>query len=172
MRRLSLALLMLAASPAAAEVADKGPGHFTLRMSAPSPLSPDRLWARLVDWSSWWDGAHGYSGDAGNFALTLAPGGTLHEKWAGGIVVHAWLVQALPGRLLRLSGGLGPLQSLPVAAVWDIGIAPEGTGSRVQFTYRVAGDATARLDTLAPAVDQVMTAGLARLAEAPLPKVP
>ena len=165
MKAPALALLLLAATPAAAEVREMGPSHFTLGMSATSRLPPDRLWARLIDWKSWWDGAHSYSGNAGNFQLTLAPGGTLQEQWAGGVVVHSRLLQARPGRQLRLSGGLGPLQSLPVEAVWDIGIAPEGTGSRVQFTYRVAGDATARLDKLAPAVDQVMTAGLARLAE-------
>jgi hypothetical protein len=58
MRVAALALALLAASPTAAEVSDKGPGHFTLRMSAPSALPPGKLWARLIDWKSWWDGAH------------------------------------------------------------------------------------------------------------------
>jgi hypothetical protein len=39
----------------------------------------------------------------------------------------------------------------------------------VAFSYKVSGDAGAGLDTLAPAVDEVMTAGLFRLAQATPP---
>jgi len=78
-------------------------------------------------------------------------------------VLHAKVLRVLPGRQLRLSGGLGPLQALPVSAILDITLTPEREGTRVLLTYHVGGPASADLGRLAPLVDAILADALARL---------
>ncbi|WP_017667793.1 SRPBCC domain-containing protein [Sandarakinorhabdus sp. AAP62] len=162
MRAIALALL-LAAAPAGAAVTSSAPDGFVSRSEAVVPQPPAAMWAALVNWGAWWDPAHSYSGKPGVLTLEIKPGGLLHEQWPGGNVWHAQVVNALPPALLRLQGGFGPLQALPVNAVLDFTLKPEGSGTRLTMTYRVAGSSASKLDTLAAPVDAVMSAGFARL---------
>lgn len=164
MRRLALlAALAALAAPAAARVESAGPDGFVSVNSALVPVAPAALWAALVNWGGWWDPAHSYSGKPGQMQLDLKPGGLLHEQWPGGSVAHAVVVNALPPALLRLNGGFGPLQALPVNAVLEFGLKAEAGSTRLTMTYRVGGPATSKLDVLAGPVDSVMSAGFARL---------
>jgi uncharacterized protein YndB with AHSA1/START domain len=140
-----------------------GPDGFVSRSEALIPQAPTSVWAALINWSGWWDPAHSYSGKPGGVVLEPRAGGRLHEDSARGSVEHARVVNALPPTLLRLHGGFGPLQSLPVNAVLDFTLKAEGTGTRLTMTYRVAGAPVSKLDTLAAPVDAVMSAGFARL---------
>jgi hypothetical protein len=157
------AAVLLAARPAAAEVREARADGFVSVNEAVMPLLPAQVWQEVIKWSAWWDPAHSYSGKPGVLRLDARAGGTLSERWEGGSVEHARVVNAMPPALLRLQGGFGPLQALPVAAVLDIAIKPDGNGSRLTMTYRVAGAAASKLDTLAAPVDAVMSAGFARL---------
>ena len=65
--------------------------------------------------------------------------------------------------LLRLDGALGPLQNMAVTGVLSFALAPDGPGTRVTMTYRVAGALTMDSTKLAPLVDQVMGIQLNRL---------
>lgn len=161
MRALGFALLL--AAPASAELTEAAPDHFVSRSEAVVTLPPDRVWAALIDWPAWWDKAHTYSGSAAALHLEPRSGGPLQERWAGGSTLHATVLTAMPPRLLRLSGGFGPLQSLPVTAVVDFALRPEGAGTKVTMIYRVSGAPAWKLDTLAAPVDAVMSAGFARL---------
>ena len=160
---LPLFVLALAAIPARAEVREVRPDGFMLVSEAVLPTPPDRVWAALVNWSGWWDPAHSYSGQPGVLKLGPRAGGTLSESWPGGSVEHARVVNAMPPSLLRLVGGFGPLQSLAVNAVLDFRIKAENGNTRLTMTYRVAGSAADKLDTLAAPVDAVMSAGFDRL---------
>ena len=64
-----------------------------------------------------------------------------------------------------LSATLGPLQDLGVNAILTFTLDPNGTGTTVLVTYRIAGDATAGLGKLAPIVDQVIGDQVRRLAK-------
>ena len=150
-------------TPAMAEVRSVGPEGFVSENEAVMPLLPEQLWRAVIDWAAWWDPAHSYSGKPGSLRLDARAGGTLSEAWPGGSVEHARVVNAMPPALLRLIGGFGPLQSLPVNAVLDISIKPDDMGSRLTMTYRVAGSAGTKLDALAAPVDAVMSAGFDRL---------
>jgi uncharacterized protein YndB with AHSA1/START domain len=165
MHTLFLALVSagLLAAPALAKVETSAPDGFVSASSALVPLPPAAVWTALTNWSAWWDPAHSYSGKPGMLRLDVKPGGLLSEQWPGGQVWHAQVVNALPPSLLRLHGGFGPLQSLPVNAVLDFSLKAEGSGTRLTMTYRVAGSAVSKLDTLAAPVDAVMSAGFARL---------
>lgn len=159
---LSLVLLSLAV-PAVAKLESSAPDGFVSVNEALVPLPADNLWAAVTNWSNWWDPAHSYSGKLGAIMLDPQAGGLLSERWAEGSTTHASVVTVMPPALLRLSGGFGPLQSLPVNAILDITLKPEAGGTRLKMIYRIGGPAATKLDTLAAPVDAVMSAGFARL---------
>lgn len=159
--KLLAALILASATPAAAGVTASAPDGFVSRNEAVVPLAPAQVWAALVQWDRWWSPDHSYSGKAPT--LKAVAGGGLVESWPGGEVLHATVVNSLPPTLLRLNGGFGPLQSLPVNAVLDFQLRPEGAGTKLVMIYTVAGNASAGLDKLAVPVDAVMSGGFARL---------
>ena len=59
---------------------------------------------------------------------------------------------------LRMTGGLGPLQALPVFAVMNVGMKAAGTGTEVTFTYSASGYFPDGLGSLAAPVDAVLGA--------------
>jgi uncharacterized protein YndB with AHSA1/START domain len=161
MRRLIAAIAVITAStPAHAELREATPNGFVSAHEAVVAVPPAAVWAALVAWQDWWPAQHSYSGKAP--ALELKAGGALSERWAGGEVLHATVVNMLPPKMLRLRGEFGPLQSMPVTAVLDFILKPEGNGTKLAMQYRVAGGA-ATLASFAKPVDGVMAEGFARL---------
>jgi len=158
-----LLLAATLAGPAQAAVLKSAPDGFVSESSAVIGERPDRVWRALTSWSKWWDKAHSYSGKAGAIQLDARGGGQLLERWDKNSVQHAVVLTAVAPSSLRLSGGFGPLQSLPVNAILEFTMRAEGTGTRLTMTYRVAGTAASNLDTLAVPVDSVMTEGFGRL---------
>jgi hypothetical protein len=80
-----------------------------------------------------------------------------------GGVRHMEVVRFAPGKTLVLSGALGPLQSMAVAANLTIQIAPAGTGAKLEATYAVTGYYPGGLNTLASPVDGVLNDQFTRL---------
>lgn len=157
-----VALFALAcAAPAHADVAASAPDGFTLRNTVLIAKPPSQVWSALVAWDRWWSPAHSYSGKAPR--LDARAGGALAESWPGGSVAHAYVLNAQPDKLLRMQGGFGPLQTLPVVAILSFALVAEGAGTRLTMTYSVAGPTSAKLDGLAPIIDGVMSNGFDRL---------
>ena len=81
---------------------------------------------------------------------------------------------ARPGKLLRIRGALGPMQEMAVTAVLTVKLAPTASGgTEATVTYRVSGDASHKIDTFIPGVDQVIGlqfGAFAAYASAPPPK--
>lgn len=165
MHKIVAALLAsgLIAAPASARLESSAADGFVSVNEALLPLPAGQVWATVTGWSAWWDPAHSYSGTPGAISLEPQAGGMLVERWPGGSTTHARVLTVMPPALLRLAGGFGPLQSLPVNAILDIVLKPEAGGTRLKMIYRVGGPAASKLDTLAAPVDAVMTAGFARL---------
>lgn len=168
--RFMFALAVLATTlgmPAAhAEVAHASPSAAQFHFQAESAAAPAHAWRALADIGHWWGSDHTYSGDARNMRLDARAGGCWCERWAHGQVEHmrVVLVSDQDGqRLLRLSGGLGPLQEMGVTGVMTFTIAPHGAGSTIRMDYRVAGDPSLGLDQISPGVDQVLTEQFDRL---------
>jgi hypothetical protein len=159
--------LLPAAAPAA--VLASGPGGFVVRVEALYPGEPADAWRRLVRPQDWWDAAHTYSQDAKRLTLELRPGGCWCERLDdGGFVRHMEVVYVAPRALLRLYGGLGPLQRMGAAGALSFTLKAEPSGgTRVVAEYAVAGYAPAGLTEIAGAVDQVLAAQLARYAARP-----
>lgn len=172
--RIALALLLAGGAPARAEVVTKADNGFNVRVAAHVTAKPAEAWKTIVAPSLWWQAQHTFSGDAANLVLDPVPGGCFCERLplpkdatkgerAGG-VQHMRVLYAEPGKALRLSGALGPLQSEAVQGTLTITIKPTETGSRIVFDYVVGGYMRYPVAEIAPAVDKVMAAQLASLA--------
>jgi hypothetical protein len=84
----------------------------------------------------WWDREHTYSGDAKNLSIDPRPGGCFCEALPphGGGVQHAMVVLAIPGKTLRMVGGLGPLQESGLAGALTFEFADRGAGTYVTMS--------------------------------------
>jgi uncharacterized protein YndB with AHSA1/START domain len=126
--------------------------------------APADVYRLLVKPQRWWDGAHTYSGAASNLRLDARAGGCFCEKVRQGSIEHGRVIYADPGKLLRLDAALGPLQEMAVNGVLTFKLEPDAGGTRITMTYRVAGAFSMKGAQIAPAIDQVMTGQLNRLA--------
>lgn len=166
-----LALAAFAMGPTShAEVTAFTPGSFTVKHEVTVPLPPRMAYQRLLLIHEWWDPAHTYSGSASHLTLDTNPGGCWCEQLAdGGFVEHMHVILAWPGKMLRLSGGLGPLQEIGASGVLTYSLKAEREGTRVTLTYVVRG-ASGSLEKIAGPVDMVLGQAIKRYAEyAPKP---
>jgi uncharacterized protein YndB with AHSA1/START domain len=162
---LPLAALALAALPARAGVEQAAGDGFLLTYSVPLSAPPAKAWSALAQVQHWWSDEHTWSGKAANLSLQATAGGCFCERWADGSAEHGRVVMALPERLLRLDTVLGPLQEYALKGVLNVWIRNADDGaSALDVEYRVSGAAGAGLDQLAPQVDELLGAEIARLA--------
>ena len=151
--------------PAQAEVLKSSEAGFTARNALVIAARPDQVWASLIVPARWWNPAHSWSGMAANFSLDARAGGCFCEALPnGGSVEHQRVVFSNPGKLLRLSGGLGPLQPEAISAVLGWELKPDGEGTRLTQTYVVGGHVDGGLGAWAAPVDGVIREQLERLA--------
>ena len=170
----AVACLLGAAAPVSAEVVEKTGSGFVSHLGVEVSASPAEVWKSLIAPNLWWNKAHTYSGDAANLYLDAQAGGCFCEKLPlgkdaptgarPGSAEHMRVIHAAPGRVLRLSGGLGPLQSEPAGGVLTITLKPTVSGTRILWEYVVGGHMRYKIDEIAPAVDKVMAGQLASLA--------
>lgn len=165
MRRLPLliALSLLVAAPAAAEVKQATPDTMLLVYEHVVDAPPGAVYEAIGKIAQWWEDSHTWSGNARNLSLDLQAGGCMCERWDKGSVAHARVLLAMPGETLRLDAPFGPLQEMAVSAVLTFAVKPAATGTTLTVTYRVSGNAAHGLDKLAAVVDGVLGAQTARL---------
>ena len=132
-------------------------------MIAATPRQTYRALTREI--RRWWDAEHSYTGKAENFSLDARAGGCFCEKLEnGGSVEHMHVVFASPGKMLRMTGGLGPLQQLPVQGVMIFSLSPADSGhTMLHYSYAVSGYTEQGLSDLAGPVDRVQLGQLMRL---------
>ena len=170
----ALALLTFDA-PVAAEVTAVSEAGFVIRLEAETPASKTDAWRALIAPGKWWSSAHTYSGDAANLYLDAQASGCFCEKLpkpAGepadqrmGSVEHMHVVYADPPQgVLRMKGGLGPLQGESVNGTLTITVRPTPQGSKITWEYVVGGYTRIKNEDLAPAVNGVLNEQLTRLA--------
>ncbi|ANY19817.1 Polyketide cyclase / dehydrase and lipid transport [Tsuneonella dongtanensis] len=185
---LSAMLALSLAAPAAAEVVETSDDHFVTRDTAVVKAAPNAAWLALISPGDWWDDAHTWSGKAANMMLTPQGGGCFCERipekdstaavGLAGSAQHMSVVMAEPMKVLRMRGGLGPLQSEPVDGVLTITMQPDKAsgGTKIVWEYIVAGHMRFPVATISKAVDGVMSQQLGHLAgklgrvDAPAPK--
>lgn len=167
------AALLLAGSPASAEVVASSPSGFVSRQAADVSADAETVWAELLKPADWWSGKHTYSGDAANLSLDPRAGGCFCELLPSavspraaprGSVEHMRVIYIERPRALRLSGALGPMQAEAAQGTLTIVLRPIDGGTRIMWEYVVGGYLRQTTETLAPAVDRVLGEQLTRLA--------
>jgi uncharacterized protein YndB with AHSA1/START domain len=163
---LGLAAALCLVATCKAEVLKVGPGGFTVRSEVVVRSDAQHAWHALVnDIGKWWNAQHSYSGNAENLSIDARPGGCFCERLPnGGGVVHMTVVNVQPGKLLRLTGGLGPLQALGVAGSLSWSFTPVAGGTKIEVSYSVGGFNPDGFEHIAPAVDEVLRGQLQSLA--------
>ncbi len=157
-----IALTLVA--PLRGEVADSTPNGFTVHATVSIAKNASSVFDTLTrDIGRWWDPSHTYSGAATNLTLQPTPGGCFCERLPQGGVEHMVVIYAEPGKQLRMRGGLGPLQALPVTGVWTLSLAESSGRTTLESIYSVSGYSKPPLNELAAVVDRVMTEQLAHL---------
>lgn len=164
MNQLLAALALAAATPAAADVTSSAPDSFVLDSSITIAAPQAKVWETLRNPQGWWNPEHSYSGKAANLYLDAQATGCFCERLDGkGSIEHAHVVYVQPGRMMRLTGGLGPLQAEAVSATLTFRLDPDGTGTKVTMQYVVGGFMRRGGEALAPVVDRVLADQLGRL---------
>ena len=165
--RICLALAaLLGATPAWAEVPSSSENGFVSHNEVLVAASPQAAWDALVRPADWWNGDHTYSGHSANMWIEPKSGGCFCEAVpaSGGEIEHMRVIYVAPGSTLRMTGGLGPLQSEAVTGVLTMTLAPEGEMTKISWDYVVGGYMRMSMTELAPLVDQVVGEQLLRLA--------
>jgi uncharacterized protein YndB with AHSA1/START domain len=152
------ALLAAALLPAlaGAEVKQASPDGVIFEHRFELSATPADAWAVLVHPERYWPNDHTWSGSAANMSLAPEAGGCFCEQWDGGSAEHGRVVMAIPGRLLRCRGSLGPFQEMAVTGIMTIALTPAGAGTTAVVTDRISGDASHKLDAFASVVDGVV----------------
>jgi uncharacterized protein YndB with AHSA1/START domain len=178
MRRIAVSataavLAVASTAPVQAEVVSTAPTGFVTRDTTQIAATPMAVWLALTKPADWWTDEHTWSGDAANLTLTPQAGGCFCETIPGGdagnasamdgSARHAMVVQAFPLKVMRLRGGLGPLQGEPAEGVLTITLKEIPGGTRVLWEYNVGGPMRFEIPMISAAVDQVMSQQLAGL---------
>lgn len=162
----SILLLLGLAEPFAAQagVDDAGATGFAISESADIAASPDQVYQALIQPSRWWSPDHTYSQDAANLTLDAKAGGCWCESLpGGGSVQHMVVVNAMPGKLIRLRGALGPLQSMAVEGAMTFALKGDGGLTHLTASYAVGGYSKTGFTEIAVTVDRVFGEQIERL---------
>jgi uncharacterized protein YndB with AHSA1/START domain len=168
MNRLMFGLLGLCAfvpGAAGAEVTDRTPNGFTVKVVADIAAPPEQVYRALVqNVGQWWGADHTYTGASKNLSIVAKPGGCFCETLpGGGFVEHAVVINAQPGVLLRMRGALGPLQEAGVAGSITWQLQKSAAGTKLTLTHSAGGYVPGGLDRLADIVDTVLAEQVKRL---------
>lgn len=152
MRGLRIAILALALTLAAAgaqaevtELPAEQTGTFRSVNVVTISGSPELIWENLTgDISGWWD--HSWSEHPFKLFIEPKPGGGFYEIFdeEGNGVLHATVIAAVPGELLRMDGPLG-LAGRAVDVVTTYELAAEGDSTVVTVTCSLSGEIDSEL---------------------------
>jgi hypothetical protein len=163
--RLALAAVSIALTPFAnAEVKDVGPSGFTVENSAVVPVDAATAWRVLTrEVDTWWPKGHTWWGKASTLSIDPRAGGCFCEIAGKQQAQHLQVVFVDPDKLLRMSGGLGPLQGMGLSGTMEFRLTAATGGTRIVLWYRAGGYTTDDLGKFAPVVDSVQAQQLGGL---------
>ena len=165
---ITAAICAATASPAFAEVKAASDTGFNSVHIATVNATPSEIWKRLLSPKDYWNKAHSWSGSSAGFYIDAHANGCFCELFqeAGengklktvGSVEHMRVIFVQPGKVLRMQGALGPLQSEAVIGTLTVAMEPakDNAATRVSFSYVVGGYMRYKVSEIAPAVDKVL----------------
>lgn len=168
MRSLRLSVMVAACLLAAgvqAEVKDQAPNGFTLENSEWVPVDPDTAWKTFVQGvGKWWPADHTWWGDASKLSISEKAGGCFCEINGAQQAWHMTVAFVDPGKLMRMTGGLGPLQGMGLDGALEWRFVEEKGGTRITLWFRNGGYTPDDLTKFVPVVDKVQGLQLGGLA--------
>ena len=166
-RKIVLAIMLaaLARVTALAEIADSGANGFTIKVVTTIKATPADVYKKLIhNVGDWWSSTHTFSGDAHNLSIEEKLMGCFCEKLAnGGGVRHMEVLFFAPEKILRMSGAMGPLQSMGVAGTMTFTLTPDKDGTKLEVTYALAGYQPQGMNSWAAPYDRMLTEQVTRL---------
>lgn len=153
---------------ASAEVKNATDTGFNVVHMTEVAAEPGVVWKRLIAPKAYWSKAHSWSGNSDGFYIDAQAGGCFCELFqekgtdgktvTTGSVEHMRVIFAQPGKVLRMQGALGPLQSEAVMGTLTVAMEPsnEGKSTKLSFSYVVGGHMRYKVADIAPAVDKVL----------------
>ncbi len=161
-----LPALLFASGVARAEVKDLAANGFTIENTEVVPVDAATAWRALVeDIDRWWPRDHTWWGKQAKLSIQPRAGGCFCERDGARQALHMTVTFIEPGKLLRMTGGLGPLQGMGLhgALEWRFAPADDG-GTRITLYYRAGGYAPDDIRSFVPVIDKVQAQQLGGLA--------
>ncbi|HQV04944.1 MULTISPECIES: SRPBCC family protein [unclassified Novosphingobium] len=171
----AVSLGLAAGAPVAAEVAAVSETGFVVKHSVVAAADKATVWKALIAPHRWWNKDHTWSGNADNLYLDAQATGCFCEKLPKpadapadqrmGSVEHMHVVYADPqSGLLRMRGGLGPLQGEAMTGIMTIKLVSVDGGTRIDAEYAVGGLIRMKGEQIAGPVNSVLGEQFTRLA--------
>ena len=158
--------LLAAAGLARADIKDQSPSGFTIENSQVVPVDAMTAWQALVDdVGRWWPKDHTWWGDASKLSIQARAGGCFCEIDGPRQAAHMTVAFVDPGKILRMTGGLGPLQGMGFNGALEWRFAPAEGGTRITLYYRAGGYSPEDIGSFVPVIDRVQAAQLGGLAD-------
>ena len=141
-----------------AEVISSEPHGFEISIERTVKVNSAIAYAQFLKIDQWWSAEHTWFGDSGNLSIVAEVGGCFCEKSSTKEALHMTVSYVDPGREIRMTGGLGPLQMLGIhgAMSWKFIAINENESTIIQY-YHVVGFIKGGLQSLAAIVDKVQT---------------
>ncbi|HTP33420.1 MAG TPA: hypothetical protein VMJ75_14680 [Candidatus Acidoferrales bacterium] len=165
MKYSTLCCVLLMAACAEAAVVDSSANGFTLKITLHIQAPPAAVYQKFVrNVGDWWNPAHTFSGSARNLSIEERAMGCFCEKLAdGGGVRHMEVVYLAPGKVLVMTGALGPMQPLAAAGNLRVTFAAEEGGTKFEATYAVVGYLANGMNSFASPADNMLSEQFTRL---------
>lgn len=159
-----------------AEVVHVANHGFIVKNTITTDQEPEKVWSALIHHvDKWWPKDHSWWGEQGTFAINAQAGGCFCETFGDRSAEHMHISYVDPLKLLRMTGGLGPLQGMGVYGSLDWAFDTSNESTKVTLTYSVTGISETGFEKLAPIVAQVQGIqlnGLKQFVEKPLKTEP
>lgn len=162
---LLLVTLTGGAGLAHSDVVKKSDSEFFIRLEMLLDHNSQAVYRGLAELPAWWNPSHSHSGEAANLSFELQAGSCFCERWGQSSVEHMRVLYAVEGREVRLEGGLGPLQAMPVSGLMRWRLVPQGEKTVLTWEYSVWGNASNQLQRLADPVNDVLAQQMQGMAD-------
>jgi uncharacterized protein YndB with AHSA1/START domain len=152
------AALGVASAAGRAAVVEQQPNGFAIEETVHINAAPDKVYAALIQPQKWWNPLHTFSRNRANLRLDAKATGCLCENLpAGGSVLHATVVAALPGKSLILRGPLGPFQNQGVDGAVIFALKENGGGTDLTLDNNIGGFMKGGFGKWPQAADEMMS---------------
>jgi uncharacterized protein YndB with AHSA1/START domain len=156
-------LLAMQALSARAAVVESSAAGFAIQQTVHIAAPQARIYAALITPAKWWNSEHSFSGSAANLTLDARAGGCFCEVWNGGSVQHLIVVDAQPGKILRLRGALRPSQGQGVDGALTFTLKTNAGGTDLVLDDIMGGFMEGGLAKWPPLADAMLADQMARL---------